>query len=187
MRVVAGKYGSRPLKAVPGTNTRPTTDKIKESMFNLLGGYFGEGKVLDLYGGTGGLAIEAISRGMTEAVICEKYRPAIQTIKHNISVTQEAEKFILLQGNNRQELTRYKTEKTDLVFDLVFIDPPYKQQMIQEDIEWLTEQGLIDLASIIVCETDDETKLPETFGQWIKYREKKYGQTIIHLYEWREE
>ena len=105
MRVISGEYGSRRLKAVPGNSTRPTTDKIKEGMFNLLGGYFDGGRVLDLYGGSGALAIEAVSRGMDEAVITEKYRPAIQTIRENVAITKEEEKFTILAGDNRTALT----------------------------------------------------------------------------------
>lgn len=186
MRVVAGKYGSRPLKAVPGQNTRPTTDKIKESIFNLLGGRSQSGTVLDLYGGTGGLAIEAISRGMDQAVICEKNRAALETIKHNIQVTKESERFTVLPGDNRASLSKYHTSHPEVHFDLVLIDPPYKQEKIIADIEWLTEQGFIDEQTTIMCETDNETALPETINQWTKYREKQYGLTVIHLYEWED-
>ncbi|MGX7100452.1 16S rRNA (guanine(966)-N(2))-methyltransferase RsmD [Globicatella sanguinis] len=187
MRVVAGKYGSRPLKVVPGQNTRPTTDKIKESIFNLLGSRCHSGIVLDLYGGTGGLAIEAVSRGMDHAVICEKHRAAIATIKHNIEITKETERFTLLAGDNYVSLKKYQTAHPTVIFDLVLIDPPYKREKIVEDIKWLAQLGLINQDTIIMCETDNETTLPETIDQWSKYREKHYGLTVIHLYEWEDE
>ncbi|MBD3948757.1 16S rRNA (guanine(966)-N(2))-methyltransferase RsmD [Tuanshanicoccus lijuaniae] len=182
MRVVAGKYGSRPLKAVPGKNTRPTTDKIKESLFSMLGGFFDGGTVLDLYGGTGGLAIEAISRGMDKAYICEQYRPALKIIAENIVMTKEPERFIVLAGNNRQQLAQLG----DVIFDLVLIDPPYKKQMIEQDVEWLAQHRLISEDTIILCETDDETQLPDTLLNWYKIKFKTYGNTHIHVYQYDE-
>ncbi len=185
MRVIAGEYGSRRLKAVPGNNTRPTTDKIKEGMFNLLGGFFDGGRVLDLYGGSGGLAIEAISRGMDEAVITEKYRSAVQTIRENVAVTKEEGKFTILPGDNRVSLKKLKLDRTELTFDLVLIDPPYKDQTIENDIQWLEEQGLLNTETLILCESDDQTVLPESLLDWEKTKEKHYGQTFVRLYQRR--
>lgn len=185
MRVISGEYGSRRLKAVPGNNTRPTTDKIKEGMFNLLGGYFSGGRVLDLYGGSGALAIEAVSRGMDEAVITEKYRPAIQTIRENVAITKEEEKFTILTGDNRSTLKKLKATKSDLRFDLVFIDPPYKNQTIEKDIQWLEDQGLLTQEALILCESDDQTVLPQNMEDWEKVKEKHYGQTFVRLYQRR--
>ena len=184
MRVISGRYGSRPLKAVPGQHTRPTTDKIKENIFNLLEGNFNGGWFLDLYGGTGAIAIEAVSRGMDHAVICEKYRPAIETIKKNITITKESEKFTLLSGINRKSLEKNK-EKLQ-IFDLVMIDPPYDKDRTVSDIEWLAENQLIDHHSRIVCESDSQTRLPDIIGNYVKYRHKTYGLTGIHLYRWKE-
>lgn len=183
MRVVAGQYGSRKLKAVLGMNTRPTTDKIKESLFNMLGGYFDGGYCLDFYGGSGALAIEAVSRGMSHAVITEKYRQALLTIESNVEVTKESHKFTVLSGDNRVSLARLKGSKPDLLFDWVLLDPPYKGQRIVEDIEWLLELGVVDHITSIICETDDLTSLPQQIGVWTKVKCKQYGQTVIHLYE----
>ena len=93
MRVVAGKYGGRPLKTLDGKKTRPTTDKVKGAIFNMIGPYFDGGRVLDLYAGSGSLAIEAISRGMEEAVLVEKDRRAQVIISENIQMTKESTRF----------------------------------------------------------------------------------------------
>lgn len=183
MRVVAGKYGSRPLKAVPGMNTRPTTDKIKEGMFNVLGGYFDGGMCLDFYGGSGALAIEAVSRGMEHAIITEKNRAALATIQTNVAMTQEMDKFTILAGDNRASLQHYKAAHPDLIFDWVLLDPPYKKETLIEDIEWLLELQVIDEVTSILCETDNLTELPDTLLLWQKVKYKEYGQTRIHLYE----
>lgn len=183
MRVIAGMYGSRRLKAVPGDNTRPTTDKIKESVFNMLGGSFASGICLDFYGGSGGIAIEAVSRGMDFAVITEKFRPAIQTIEENIRQLNASDKFVILKGPNRQSLNKYHHTNPGLQFDLVFLDPPYAKQMIVEDIEWLDDQGLLKENTQIVCETDVSVELPLAIKSWQQMKQKKYGQTLITIYE----
>ena len=96
MRVVAGEYGGRRLKAVPGMKTRPTTDKVKEAMFNIIGPYLEGGQVLDLFAGSGGLSIEAVSRGADHATLVDRQYQAIKTIHENLSVTKEEDKFTVL-------------------------------------------------------------------------------------------
>src|SRR5690606_38226907 len=123
MRVITGEYGGRRLKAVPGENTRPTTDKIKESLFNMIGPYFDGGNCLDLFAGSGGLAIEAVSRGMDKAVLIDKAPAAIKVIQENIAVTKEEEKFKVIRGDAARVINNLKSEQQ--VFDLVFLDPPY--------------------------------------------------------------
>lgn len=186
MRVVGGNYRSRPLKAVPGQNTRPTTDKIKEAMFNLLSARMSfEGFCLDFYAGSGALAIEAVSRGMDGAVLCEKYRPAIETIRANIEMTKEKEKFQLLAGSNRQML---KSTPQFPSFQLIFLDPPYQGAQIIEDVIWLKEEDLIAPDAFIMCETDQDHVLPEHVdSEIILLKEKSYGLTHLWLYQNQEE
>lgn len=182
MRVVAGRYGSRPLRPVPGQNTRPTTDKIKESIFNLLGGTLDGGLVLDLYAGTGGLAIEAVSRGADFAVLCEKHRQAIQTIEANIAITKEPERFQVLKGDNRASLTTWQAAHPEKIFDYVFLDPPYAKQALVADIEWLAGQGLVDEITDIIVECDQHTQLPNQVAGFDLVKAKSYGQTQILIY-----
>lgn len=186
MRVIAGEYGSRRLKAVPGQNTRPTTDKIKESMFNLIGGYFTGGACLDLYAGSGALAIEAVSRGMDYAVLCEKYRPALEVIQQNVDMTREEDKFIVLKGDNHKALQKYALSKKAETFSLVFLDPPYHKQQIEKDILWLLELNMIDSESVIVCESDSTLELPKEIKGFELVKVKDYGTTRIHIYSGEE-
>lgn len=182
MRVIAGRYGSRNLKAVPGDNTRPTTDKIKESLFNLLGGYFEGGICLDLYAGSGALGIEAVSRGMDKAVLCESYRAAFPVIEANIAMTKEPEKFVLLKGDNYKKLPQYMEKEGSLPFLLVVIDPPYHKQKIKQDVEWLYESGYINEQTTIVCETEKDDLLADSICGYKKVKFKNYGLTNIHIY-----
>ncbi|MER2180593.1 MAG: RsmD family RNA methyltransferase, partial [Desemzia incerta] len=109
MRVITGEYGGRRLKAVPGESTRPTTDKIKESLFNMIGPYFDGGNCLDLFAGSGGLAIEAVSRGMDKAVLIDKAPAAIKVIQENIAVTKEEEKFKVIRGDAARVIKNLKS------------------------------------------------------------------------------
>ena len=137
MRIISGEFGGRHLRAVPGKNTRPTTDKIKESLFNILGGYFDGGVMLDMYAGSGGVAIEAVSRGMDHAFLFENNRQAIQTIEQNIDITKSPDQFTLLKQNVKHGLKILATREEFKPISLVFMDPPYRLQEIIHDIEQL--------------------------------------------------
>ena len=183
MRIIAGEFGSRRLKAVEGDHTRPTTDKIKEGIFNMLGGFFTGGCCLDFYGGSGALGIEAVSRGMDHAVITENYRPAQAAIQANIQTTKATDRFSLLKGKNRAALAKYQAQHPDLHFDLVLLDPPYHQEHLVEDIEWLLDRGVIGPKTRIVCESDAQTDLPLTVAGFDQVKDKTYGQTRIRIYQ----
>lgn len=97
MKIVSGIYGGRPLKTLEGKTTRPTSDKVRGAIFNMIGPYFEGGRVLDLYAGSGGLSIEAVSRGMSSAVLVERDRKAQTIVAENIQMTKEVGKFQLLK------------------------------------------------------------------------------------------
>ena len=177
MRVVAGKYGGRPLKTLDGKTTRPTTDKVKGAIFNMIGPYFDGGRVLDLYAGSGSLAIEAISRGMEEAVLVEKDRRAQAIISENIQMTKETSKFQLLKMESSRAL-----EQVDGVFNLIFLDPPYAKEQIVADIEALAERGLLGEEVMVVCETDKAVDLPEEIACLGIWKEKIYGISKVTVY-----
>ena len=116
MRVISGEYGGRRLKALDGDNTRPTTDKVKESIFNMIGPYFDGGMALDLYSGSGGLAIEAVSRGMDKSVCIEKNFAALKVIKENIhNVESNNTRFIII---GKQLENRNNSDRVSIVFTL---------------------------------------------------------------------
>lgn len=181
MRVITGEYGGRRLKAVPGESTRPTTDKIKESLFNMIGPYFDGGNCLDLFAGSGGLAIEAVSRGMDKAVLIDKAPAAIKVIQENIAVTKEEEKFKVIRGDAARVIKTLKSEQQ--VFDLVFLDPPYAKQQIVSQIEALLDNKMLSPEALIVCEVDKKVDLPETIKQAQVYKSAEYGITKIMIYE----
>lgn len=178
MRVVSGNYGGRPLKTLAGKTTRPTTDKVKGAIFNMIGPYFEGGRVLDLFAGSGSLAIEAISRGMDHAILVEKDRAAQQVILENIKMTKETEKFQLLKMSVERVLSNLSE-----TFDLVLLDPPYAKEQIVENLELLQEKKRLTENVIVVCETDKEVELPDQIGKLELTRQKTYGISKISIYE----
>ena len=122
----------------------------------MIGPYFDGGRVLDLYAGSGGLSIEAVSRGMSEAVLVERDRRAQEIVAANIAMTKEKERFQLLKMEAKQALGLLTG-----TFDLVFLDPPYAKEEIVRDIETLCERQLLSENIMIVCETDKHVELPE--------------------------
>lgn len=178
MRVVAGKYGGRPLKTLAGSTTRPTTDKVKGAIFNMIGPYFDGGQVLDLYAGSGSLAIEAISRGMDQAVLVEKDRRAQAIVQANIEMTKETTRFRLMKMEAKRALAQLTQ-----AFDLVLLDPPYAKETIVETILDLEQGGLLAPGALIVCETDKEVELPDSIGASRKWKEKIYGISKVTIYD----
>lgn len=184
MRVISGNYRGRRLKSLDGDNTRPTTDKVKESIFNMIGPYFDGGTALDLFAGSGSLAIEAVSRGMDQAVCVERNFQAMKVIKENIALTKEPEKFIMKKMDANKALPLLKEEGYQ--FHLVLLDPPYAKQEIEQQLLKLVDLELLTDDVIIVCETDKTVELAENIGALTRYREQNYGMTKISLYEKRE-
>ena len=165
MRVVAGDFGGRPLKTLEGKTTRPTTDKVKGAIFNMIGPFFDGGRVLDLFSGSGSLAIEAISRGMSSAVLVEKDRRAQAVIQENIKMTKSEEQFQLLKMDAARALTQLTGQ-----FDLVLLDPPYAKEQIVANITQL------------VCETDKGVDLPEEVSNFGIWKQKTYGISKVTVY-----
>ncbi|MGM5692932.1 16S rRNA (guanine(966)-N(2))-methyltransferase RsmD [Streptococcus suis] len=177
MRIVSGSYGGRPLKTLDGKTTRPTSDKVRGAMFNMIGPYFEGGRVLDLYAGSGGLSIEAISRGMESAVLVERDRRAQAIIRENIAMTKEADKFQLLAMEARQALNGVEGP-----FDLIFLDPPYAEQEIEDVITELCRRDLLADDVMVVCETDKAVSLPEEIAELGIWKEKLYGISKVTVY-----
>lgn len=177
MKIVSGTYGGRPLKTLEGKTTRPTSDKVRGAMFNMIGPYFDGGRVLDLYAGSGGLSIEAVSRGMEQAVLVEKDSRAQAIIASNIQMTKESHKFQLLKMEAHQALSQLQG-----TFDLVFLDPPYAKEQIVADIEALAERGLLGEEVMVVCETDKAVDLPEEIACLGIWKEKIYGISKVTVY-----
>ncbi|TDF98271.1 16S rRNA (guanine(966)-N(2))-methyltransferase RsmD [Paenibacillus piri] len=181
MRVISGTAKGRPLKAVPGIGTRPTTDKVKEAIFSMIGPYFDGGHVLDLFAGTGGLSIEALSRGMERAVLTDIDKKSIETIRQNLQAAGFAERAELYRNDALRAIKALT--KRAAKFDLVFLDPPYRLKVVQSLVEQLDEADLLSPDATIVLEHDTDDVYREPIGrlQWI--RRAEYGDTAVTIYK----
>ena len=143
----------------------------------MIGPYFEGGRVLDLYAGSGGLSIEAVSRGMSSAVLVERDRKAQAIVAENIQMTKEVGKFQLLKMDAERALEQVSGE-----FDLVFLDPPYAKEQIVADIEKMAERALFSEDVMVVCETDKAVELPEEIACLGIWKEKIYGISKVTVY-----
>lgn len=143
----------------------------------MIGPYFEGGRVLDLYAGSGGLSIEAVSRGMASAVLVERDRKAQAIVAENIQMTKEGGKFQLLKMDAERAL-----EQVSGPFDLIFLDPPYAKEQIVADIEKMAERELFSEDVMVVCETDKAVELPEAIACLGIWKEKIYGISKVTVY-----
>lgn len=179
MRVIAGSAKGRHLKSVIGKNTRPTTDKVKEALFSMIQSYLDGGIVLDLYAGTGGLGIEALSRGMTQAIFVDRDKNSIAIVKENIKICGfENLTETYINDANRALKT---LGKRGMRFDLIFLDPPYNKENYLELISFISENKLISDNGIIVVEHDVNYCLPDNIENFIIVKHSKYGSIGITI------
>lgn len=181
MRVISGTYGGRPLQSLAGKNTRPTADKLKETLFNIIGPYFKGGNVLDLYAGSGALGIEAVSRGMDTATLVDSNYEAIKVIEENVKMTKEEGKFNTMKSQARYALNTLASREEK--FSLIFLDPPYGEQTVATDIQELVQKSLLADVAIIVCEVAAAVELPAKI-EGIEMRDQRnYGNKKIAIYQ----
>jgi 16S rRNA (guanine966-N2)-methyltransferase len=180
MRVISGTAKGRSLKAVPGTNTRPTTDKVKEALFSIIGPYFDGGTVLDLFAGTGGLGIEALSRGMDQAVFIDIEKVSLDTVRANLKTTGFDDRAELYRNDAFRAIKALGKRK--LRFQLVFLDPPYRMKLAQQLMTELLEQDLLEKNAVVVVEQDAEAASLESCGPLQLKRRAQYGDIAVLIY-----
>jgi len=165
------------LKTPKGMNTRPTVDRVKESLFNILNPYLQGSRVLDLFSGTGALAIEALSRGAASAVLVDADRACCEVIRDNLAHTRFANKTAVhcrKAGAAIMDLGRNGER-----FDIIFMDPPYRKNFVQETLQLLVDNDIIVHEGVVVAEHHREEPIPEALGCLVKVRTQVYGETCI--------
>lgn len=172
MRVIAGSRRSIRLTTVKGDKVRPTTDRIKETLFNILQPHLAGCSFLDLFSGSGAIGIEALSRGAREAVLVEQDREAVACIRANLKVTRFEDTAVLRQGDVLAVLRTMRHEP----FDLIFMDPPYGSGIEAQVLLALNASSLADEHTIVIIEAsaDTDAGFAEESGFSV-YREKRYG------------
>ena len=182
MRVIAGTYKGHRIQAVPNKLTRPTTDKVKEALFQMIGPFFSGGNCLDLFAGSGGLGIEALSRGIDHSIFVDQQPKAIQTIYANLKTLDLESSAEVFRTDAFRALKA--AGKRELSFDLVFLDPPYEKVSYEKLLEGLQTFQLTTEKTIIVCEHEARQVLPDEHAGFYKVKSENYGgTTAITLYQ----
>lgn len=179
MRVISGIARGTKLDSRESISTRPTLDRIKENMFNLIQDKVRDSVVLDLFAGSGQLGIEALSRGADRAYFCDIDKEDIVFLEKNIDKTRLTEKSIVLNADFKKVL-KTVNEK----FDLIFIDPPYKSNFVEESLELIFENAILNTDGLIVIETDETQKIQELLDSksYINIlKTKNYGRVSLFI------
>ena len=155
MRIISGKARGTKLYTLDGTATRPTLDRVKESLFNIIQNDIEDSTVLDLFSGSGAIGLEFLSRGAKRAVLCDSSKDAIKIIKQNVQKTHFEEKVEIYNMEFTKLVERLQNQK----FDITYIDPPYATDFIKISLEKIIEYKLVNENTKIIVETDDETRI----------------------------
>ena len=181
LRVISGSAKGLKLQTLEGMNTRPTTDRVKENLFNIIAPYIPGSNVLDLFAGTGSLGIEALSRGANSAVFCDQHEQSADIINRNLQHTKLTDKSEVFLGE--AQLILKKLSQLSKKFDIIFLDPPYKKEIVPDILQSLEKYGVLDEKVLISVETDIEDQLPTETGTLCVSREQIYGKTKLTFYK----
>lgn len=170
---------------MPGKNTRPTTDKVKEAIFSMIGPYFDGGLALDLFAGTGGLGIEALSRGADRAVFVDLEGASIEVVKQNVQAAGMSDRAEIYRTDAVRAVKALA--KRRLKFALVFLDPPYRMKDMDVLMGELAERGLLVDGAKLVVEHDAEHLYPEAMDHYSQIKHTHYGDTAVTIYRYEAE
>ena len=177
MRVISGLAKGINLKTPEGLSTRPTTDRVKEAMFSIIHFDIPNAKVLDLFGGTGQLGIEALSRGAKSAVFVDSQDSACKLIKENLKKTKFSNIASVVRADYLTFLRNCKEK-----FDIILLDPPYIEVFLENSLKLITEIDILQTNGIIVTERPLEKELSWDFPGYSRSRDYKYGKTLLAIY-----
>ena len=177
MRVITGSARGVQLKTPDGLVTRPTADRVKEAMFSIIQFEIPGAAVLDLFGGTGQLGIEALSRGAKSAVFVDAGEPACRLIKENLKRTRLEGQGRVVRCDYMDYLSRCRDQ-----FDIIFLDPPYAEVFLENALKHITEIDILRSNGIIVTERPFGKELPWEFQGYQRSKDYKYGKTLLTIY-----
>ena len=177
MRVIAGKAKGIALKTPDGMQTRPTADRVKEALFSIIQFDLPGAKVLDLFGGTGQLGIEALSRGASSAVFVDAREDACRLIRENLKRAHMEDDARVVRSDYQDYLKRCKDK-----FQIVFLDPPYAEVFLENALKMITEIDILESGGIIIAERPLGKDLPWDFLGFTRSRDYKYGKILLAVY-----
>lgn len=177
MRVITGKARGVQLKTPDGMLTRPTTDRVKEALFSIIHFNIPGAKVLDLFGGTGQLGIEALSRGAKSAVFIDAREESCKLIKENLKRTKLEQDGRVIRSDYLDYLNRCREQ-----YSIIFLDPPYAEVFLENALKRITEIDILESNGIIVTERPLGKELPWDFEGYTRSKDYKYGKTLLTIY-----
>ena len=177
MRVITGKARGVQLKTPDGMATRPTADRVKEALFSIIQFDVPTAKVLDLFGGTGQLGIEALSRGAKSAVFVDAGEPACKLIRENLRRTKLEADATVIRSDYLAYLKRCREK-----FDIIFLDPPYAEVFLENALNCITEIDILESGGIIIAERPVGKELPWDFEGFTRSKDYKYGTVLLTIY-----
>ena len=177
MRVITGSARGAKLKTLEGLATRPTSDRVKEAIFNIIQFDIQGRRVLDLFGGSGQLAIEALSRGADYAVIVDQSAEAVKVIKDNLKKVRFDQQASVFQMDYLRYLSTAREK-----FDIIFLDPPYAEKSLENALQKISEIDILSDGGIIICERPKDKVLPSEVGGLLCSKDYNYGKTAVNLY-----
>lgn len=186
MRVIAGKYRSRLLKSLKGSALRPTSDRLRETLFNVLGDRVTNSRFLDVFAGTGAVGIEALSRGASEVLFIENHAPAAVLIRRNLeslAITNGAQ-ILPLDALRALEKIARKYNPTDPTFDFVFVDPPYaEKEQYDRVLGFLGSAPFLGTGSLVIAEHRRTFELPQRIGRLLQTRILRQGAAALSFFQ----
>ncbi|KPC74901.1 DNA methyltransferase [Thermoactinomyces vulgaris] len=180
MRIIAGNRKGTRLKMVPGQHVRPTADRVKESLFSVIGPFFDGGYALDLFAGTGSLGLEALSRGMERAFFVDQSRTSCETVRANAALAKLSDQVEIMRRDARAALKTLN--ERGIRFDIIFLDPPYHKQLLIPALTEIAELGLVAEEGVVVAEHPSQFSMPEKVGRLTSFRSLSYGDVAMTLY-----
>ena len=180
MRVIAGNARGQRLKAPKGREVRPTADRVKEALFNLIAAELEGARVLDLFAGTGNLAIEALSRGAAQAILVDSSPASMRLIRENLKrlhFTERADTWVAPVSRVLRAMAR-RSES----FDIIFLDPPYGQRLIEETLALIARGKLLRETGIIVAEHSVRDEIGARYDSLARRDQRRYGDTLLSFF-----
>ena len=179
MRIISGKYKGHPLVSFQADHIRPTTDRVKESLFNMIQNHIEGARVLDLFSGTGNLGLEAISRGAQEVVFVEKSKKSIQILDKNVAKLKITEPFRVIQKDVLSFLKSYEGP----AFDVIFADPPFTEQMAHDVMLAACQSKIFHDESLMMIESARREKIVDDYPPLIRYDVREFGDKFLSFYK----
>lgn len=177
MRVIAGDYKGRRLEAPADEKVRPTSDKVKEAMFSILMNDIYGAVVCDLFAGTGGLGIEALSRGASRCYFADQSKASIRLVQHNVEHCGASERSVIIMGDYSRALGRIR-EKVDIFL----LDPPYETGLERKAMGMIRREELLAEDGIIMVEHSMRDEMEEEICGFVRFKEKRYGKVVLSFY-----